>query len=400
MGMVRKMYGKSVLMEEINKLVSENLFGYIRENKLNVLGEPLPSLTDQKEIDFDTQEDFEFAFDIALAPEVNVQLGKEDTLPYYQIAIDDAMVDSQVNAYKSQMGTYEKADEAEAKDMLKGTLVEVENGSPKEGGILVENAVLMPEYMKNDEEKNKFIGAKNNSVITFNPNKAYDGAEAEIASLLKIDKAAVAEHTGDFNFEIMEITRHKDAELNAELFEKVFGKDVVATEEEFRNKIKEALTEQTEPESNFKFMEDARDVLVAKAGDLQFPDAFLKRWMKVSDEKKTEEEIEASYPKIIEDLKYHLIKEALVKANGIQVEDADINAFAQRVAKSQFAQYGMLSVPDDVLDRYAKDMLKNQDTARNILDRVVEEKLAAFIKETVTLDEKTVSSEEFRKLFE
>lgn len=400
MGMVRKMYGKSVLMEEINKLVSENLFGYIRENKLNVLGEPLPSLTDQKEIDFDTQEDFEFAFDIALAPEVNVQLGKEDTLPYYQIAIDDAMVDSQVNAYKSQMGTYEKADEAEAKDMLKGTLVELENGEPKEGGILVENAVLMPEYMKNDEEKNKFIGAKNNSVITFNPNKAYDGAEAEIASLLKIDKAAVAEHTGDFNFEIMEITRHKDAELNAELFEKVFGKDVVATEEEFRNKIKEALTEQTEPESNFKFMEDARDVLVAKAGDLQFPDAFLKRWMKVSDEKKTEEEIEASYPKIIEDLKYHLIKEALVKANGIQVEDADINAFAQRVAKSQFAQYGMLSVPDDVLDRYAKDMLKNQDTARNILDHVVEEKLAAFIKETVTLDEKTVSSEEFRKLFE
>lgn len=400
MGMVKKMYGKSVLAEEVNKLVSENLFGYIRENKLNVLGEPLPSLTEQKEIDFDTQEDFEFVFDVALAPEVNVQLGKEDTLPYYRIAIDDEMADTQVKAYQAQMGTYEKAETVEAKDMVKGTLAELENGMPKEGGLVVEGAVLMPEYLKNEEEKNKFIGKAVNTVVTFNPAKAYEGADVEVASLLKINKDEAAQYTGDFTFEIAEITRHKEAELNAELFEKVFGANAVASEEEFRNKIKEALAEQTVPESNFKFMEDARASLMAKAGDVTFPDAFLKRWLKVSDEKKTDEDIEATYPKIIDDLKFHLIKEKLVQDNGIRVEDEDMNAFARRVAKSQFAQYGMMSVPDDVLDRYAKDMLKNQDTARNILDRVVEEKLIDYLKNNVTIDEKTVSLDEFRKLSE
>lgn len=400
MGMVKKMYGKSVLAEEVNKLVSENLFGYIRENKLNVLGEPLPSLTEQKEIDFDTQEDFEFVFDVALAPEVNVQLGKEDTLPYYRIAIDDETVDTQVKAYQAQMGTYEKAGTVEAKDMVKGTLAELENGMPKEGGLVVEGAVLMPEYLKDEEEKNKFIGAAVNTVVTFNPAKAYQGADVEVASLLKINKDEAAKYTGDFTFEIAEITRHKEAELNAELFEKVFGANAVATEEEFRNKIKEALAEQTVPESNFRFMEDARASLMAKAGDVTFPDAFLKRWLKVSDEKKTGEDIEATYPKIIDDLKFHLIKEKLVQDNGIKVEEEDMNAFARRVAKSQFAQYGMMSVPDDVLDRYAKDMLKNQDTARNILDRVVEEKLIDYLKNNVTIDEKTVSLDEFRKLSE
>lgn len=400
MGMVKKMYGKSVLAEEVNKLVSENLFGYIRENKLNVLGEPLPSLTEQKEIDFDTQEDFEFVFDVALAPEVNVQLSKDDTLPYYRIAIDDETVDTQVKAYQAQMGTYEKAETVEAKDMVKGTLAELENGMPKEGGLVVEGAVLMPEYLKNEEEKNKFVGAAVNTVVTFNPTRAYEGADVEVASLLKINKDEAANYTGDFTFEIAEITRHKEAELNAELFEKVFGENAVATEEEFRNKIKEALAEQTVPESNFKFMDDARASLMAKAGDVTFPDAFLKRWLKVSDEKKTDEDIEATYPKIIDDLKFHLIKEKLVQDNGIKVEEEDMNAFARRVAKSQFAQYGMMSVPDDVLDRYAKDMLKNQDTARNILDRVVEEKLTDYLKGTVTIDEKTVSLDEFRKLSE
>lgn len=400
MGMVKKMYGKSVLAEEVNKLVSENLFGYIRENKLNVLGEPLPSLTEQKEIDFDTQEDFEFVFDVALAPEVNVQLGKDDTLPYYRIAIDDETVNTQVKAYQAQMGTYEKAETVEAKDMVKGTLAELENGMLKEGGLVVEGAVLMPEYLHNEEEKNKFIGAAVNTVVTFNPARAYEGADAEVASLLKINKDEAANYTGDFTFEITEITRHKEAELNAELFEKVFGENAVATEEEFRNKIKEALAEQTVPESNFKFMEDARVSLMTKAGDVTFPDAFLKRWLKVSDEKKTDEDIEATYPKIIDDLKFHLIKEKLVEDNGIKVEEEDMKAFARRVAQSQFAQYGMMSVPDDVLDRYAQDMLKKQETARNILDRVVEEKLIEYLKNNVTIDEKTVSLDEFRKLSE
>ena len=400
MGMVKKMYGKHVLVEEVNKLVSENLFKYINENKLNVLGEPMPNETEQQPINFDTQEDFEFCFDVALAPEIKIELSKGDNLPYYQVAIDEEMLNQQVDAYTANFGSYDAAEEVEEKDLVKGTIAELENGSPKEGGIVVEDAVLMPSYMKDEAEKAKFIGAKANTVIVFNPNKAYEGAEAEIASLLKVDKEAVAGLTGDFSFEIKEITRHKKAELNQELFDKVFGEGVVSSEEEFKNKIKDALAEQFTPQSDFKFLLDAREVLVQKAGELKFADDLLKRWLLAANEKNTAEKLDEEYPKIIEDLKYQLIKENLVKGNNLKVEDADIENFAKRVAKAQFAQYGMLSVPEDVLANYAKDMLKNKQTLQNVLDRAVEEKLAAWLKEQVELDVKEVSAEEFNKLFE
>lgn len=400
MGMVKKMYGKHVLVEEINKLVSENLYGYIRENKLNILGEPLPNETEQKEINFDTQEDFEFCFDVAFAPEIKVELSKNDKIPYYQVAIDEEMLGKQVDAYTANFGTYDQVDTVEEKDLVKGTVAELENETPKEGGIVVEEAVLMPMYLKDEAEKAKFIGANNNSVIVFNPNKAYEGAESEIASFLKVEKSDVAGITGDFSFEIKEITRHKNAELNQDLFDKVFGEGVVTNEEEFKNKIKEALAEQFAPQSDFKFLTDTRDVLVEKAGELSFAEDLLKRWLLVANEKNTKEKIDEDYPKIIEDLKYHLIKETLVKENNLKVEDADIENFAKRVAKAQFAQYGMLSIPEDVLANYAKDMLKNKETLQNIIDRAVEEKLAAWLKEQVDLDVKEVSVEDFGKLFE
>lgn len=399
MGMVKKMYGKATLIDEVNKLVNENLFTYIRNNKVNILGEPLPSL-EQKEIDFNTQEDFEFVFDVALAPEIDMEINKEVVFPYYNVAIDEEMVNSQVDAYKSQMGTYEKVDQVEEKDMVKGTLVELENGAPKEGGIQVENAIVMPNYMKNDEEKAKFVGAQNNSVITFNPTTAFDGAEAEIASLLKIAKEDVSAHAGDFNFEIMEITRHKPAELNEELFDKVFGEGKVKTEEEFRGKIKASVEEQTIPESNFKFFIDARPILMEKAGEVTFADEILKRWLKVSDEKRTEQDIEEGYPEMINDLKFHLIKETLIKKNDIKIEESDIQDFAKRVAKAQFAQYGMLGMTDEMLEGYAKEMMKNKQTANNILERTIEEKLVDWLKQVATLDEKTVSVDEFRELLD
>ncbi|MCL3853749.1 MULTISPECIES: trigger factor [Parabacteroides] len=400
MGMVKKMYGKHVLVEEVNKLVSDKLYNYIRESKLNILGEPMPNESEQQPINFDTQEDFEFCFDIAIAPEINIELSKNDKLPYYQVDIDEEMMSQQIDAYTSNFGTYDKVDEVEEKDMVKGTVAELENGSPKEGGIVVEDAVLMPAYMKDEAEKAKFVGAKVNSVIVFNPNKAYEGAEAEISSFLKVDKEAVAGITGDFSFEITEITRHKNAELNQELFDKVFGEGVVNSEEEFKNKIKEALTDQFTPQSDYKFLLDAREVLVQKAGELKFADDMLKRWLVATNENTTAEKVEEDFPKIIEDLKYQLIKENLVKTNNLKVEDADIENFAKRVAQAQFAQYGMLSVPEEVLANYAKDMLKNKQTLQNIIDRAVEEKLAAWLKGQVELDVKEVSVDEFNKLFE
>lgn len=400
MGMVKKMYGKHVLVEEVNKLVSENLYSYIRENKINILGEPLPNETEQKEINFDTQEDFEFCFDVALAPEINISLDKQDSLPYYQVIVDEEMIEKQLESYRSNFGSYDPAEEVEEKDLVKGTVAELENGTPKEGGIVVEAAVLMPMYIKDEEEKAKFIGAKNNTVIVFNPNKAYEGAEAEIASLLKVDKAVVAGITGDFSFEITEITRHKGAEMNQELFDKVFGEGSVTSEEDFKAKVRETLAEQFTPQSDYKFLMDSRSVLVQKAGEMQFAENLLKRWLQVANEKNTKEKIDNDYPNIIEDLKYHLIKENIVKDNNLKIEDADVENFAKRVAKAQFAQYGMLSVPEDVLANYAKDMLKNKETMQNILDRAVEEKLAGWLKEQVNLEVKEVSAEDFGKLFE
>lgn len=400
MGMVKKMYGKQALLEEVNRLVSDNLFKYIRENNLNILGEPLASEAEPSALDFDKDENFVFNFDVALAPEININMSKEDTLPYYEVKIDDDMLNKQVEAYTANFGTYEAGEEVEEKDLVKGTVAELENGTPKEGGVVVENAVLMPMYIKDEAEKAKFIGSKVNTVVVFNPNKAYEGAEAEIASFLHVEKEKVAELTGDFSFEIKEISRHKNAELNQELFDKVFGESVVTSEEEFRNKIREALAEQFTPQCDFKFLSDAREVLVKKAGELKFADDILKRWLLVANEKNTAENIENDYPHIIEDLTYHLIKESLVKANGLKVQDADIEEFAKRVAKAQFAQYGMLSVPEDALENYAKEMLKNKQTLQNILDRAVEEKLAAWLKEQVTIDKKEVTADEFAKMFE
>lgn len=400
MGMVKKMYGKHVLIEEVNKLVSEKLFGYIHESKLNILGEPMPNETEQQPINFETQEDFEFCFDVALAPEINIELNKNDKFSFYQVAIDDEMLNQQIDAYTTNFGTYEKVDEVVEKDMVKGTVAELENGSPKEGGIVVEDAVLMPTYMKDEAEKAKFVGAKVNSVIVFNPNKAYEGAEVEIASFLKVDKEAVAGITGDFSFEITEITRHQPAEMNQELFDKVFGEGVVASEDEFKNKIKYALTEQFTPQSDYKFLADAREALIQKAGELKFADDMLKRWLVATNETNTVEKVEESFPKILEDLKYQLVKEHLVKTNNLKVEDADLENFAKRVAQAQFAQYGMLSVPEEVLANYAKDMLKNKDTLQNVIERAVEEKLAAWLKGQVELEVKEVSADEFNKLFE
>ena len=401
MSLVKKMQGKSVLVDEVYKIVSEKLYEYIRENKLNVLGEALPSESEQKELDFDTQEDFEFAFDLGLSPEIAVKLTKKDKLPYYSIKVSDEMIDKQINSYKANYGTYSQVNDIEGKDMAKGLLVELnEDGSIKEGGIQNEDSVLMPFYMKDEEEKTKFMTAKLNSVITFNPYKAYEGAESELASFLKIKKDQVKDYTGSFNFEIKEITRYQEAEINQELFDKVFEPGTVKTEEEFRAKISEMIALQLTPESDYKFILDARKLLQGKADNVQFPDTFLKRWLLTSDAERTPESIEEDYPKIIEDLKFHLIKEQIVKDNDIKVEAADVQEYARRATKSQFAQYGMANIPDDLLENYAQEMMKKEETVRSLVDKAVEDKLIAVLKEKLTLDPKEVTVEEFQNLFQ
>ena len=397
LGMIKKMYGKYVLAEEINRIASESLFNYIRENNIAVLGQPVPC-TDHPTIDFETQESFEFRFDIALAPTLDIKLTKRDKLTRYEVEVDDVLIDKQVDSYRRSFGSYDSVEDVEETDLVKGTVVEMEEGEQLPGGIWVEEAMLMPKYIKDEEERNKFLGAKLNDKVVFNPRKAYEGAEAEIASFLKVKKEEVAGITRDFRFEIKEITRHKPSDLNQELFDKIFGEGVVKSEAEFRDRVKESLQEQFRPQSDYKFFADVRALMLKKTADVTFADDILKRWLLKSDEKNTPEMVEKDYPHVVEDLKAHLAKEQLVRAHDIKVEDADIESLAKRVAQAQFAQYGMLSVPDDVLDNYAKDMMKKEETVRNLVDRVIDEKLAEWLKEQVKVETKTVSLDEFEKL--
>ncbi|MDD4713200.1 MAG: trigger factor [Bacteroidales bacterium] len=394
-GLIKKMYGKAVLADEVQNAVSQALYDYIKENKLSILGEPLPSET-QAEIDFDNQEDFEFSFDIALAPELNFTLNKKDSVPYYNIQITDEMVNEQVKNMAARNGSYIKVEKSEEKDILKGMLTEVQ---PDGTGITVEDAVLMPAYFKDEEEKAKMIGLGVGDTVVFNPAKAYDNTESEIASLLHIAKEVAKDITSDFSFEVKEITRYKDGDLNQDLFDQLFGKDTVKTEEEFRIKVKESLESQFAPESDYRLMVDAEKALVKKLSDIQFPVDFLKRWMLSTDKKRNAEEIETEMPKMIEDLKWHLMKEKIVKDNSLTVSEEDLMETAKKVTRAQFAQYGMMSVPDDLLANYAAEMLKKEETKRNILDQAMSTIVAAHLKGVIKLNEKSISVEDFNKLY-
>ena len=400
MALLKKRFGKEITAEEVNKLLGEKLYAYIKDNKLNILGEPLPSEGRQQNIDFDTMEEFSFAFDIALAPEFKAELGAEDTVDYYDIQVDDKMVDNQVKMFAQRGGSYETVDSYEPKDMVKGLLAELdENGNTKEGGIQVENAVLLPEYMKDDEQKAIFNGCKVNDVVVFNPNKAYGGHDVEIAALLKIKKEDAPAMTSDFSYQVQEITRFKDAELNQELFDNVFGKDEVKSEEEFRNKIKGIMAEQFADDSNFKFFLDVRTYLMNKVGKLEFPDAFLKRFLRVSSASRGEKFVEEDYDKNIEGLTWQLIQDQLVKAYDIKVEREDLVKTAKNLIRIQFAQYGMINLPEELLNNYADDMLKKEKDVESLLNRSVENKLAAALKDVVTLNRKEISVEDFNKMF-
>lgn len=400
-GMVKKMYGKSILADEINKIVGNALYAYIKDNDLNILGEPMVDEEKQQAIDFATEGDYDFFFDVAIAPEIKLDLSANDKIPYYNIEIDEELVEKQITSYKSNYGKYETIDEGSvATDLIKGNIAELEDGKEKAGGISVEAGVIMASYMKDEAEQNKFVGVKPGDVIIFNPGKAYDGNETEIASLLKIQKTDVQTIAPEFRFEATEVTRYKEADLDQELFDKIFGKDNVKSEDEFRVKVKESISQQFTPDSDYKFLIDARELLTNKIGNIQFPDAFLKRWLMATGKERTAESLDADYPKIIEDLKFHLIKEQIAKGYDLKLEDGDVKSIAMQAARAQFAQYGMMGLPDEMIENYANDMLKNQESSRNLVDRAMESKITNCLKEKLGVEEKTVSLDEFRKFFE
>lgn len=398
-GLLKKMYGRAVKAEEVNNIVSESLVKYIEDNDLPLLGQPLPSEIVKTELNFETQDNFDFHFDIGLAPEFEVELDELGKVPYYEISISDEMIDNQIKSYTSRYGKYEQVDTVQGKDMVKGELTELENGEVKEGGIKVADAVLTPDYMKNDEQKDLFVGKAKGDAVVFNPSKAFDN-ETEISSLLKIKKEEVKDMISDFQLVITGITRYEAGDVNQDLFDKVYGEGVVNSEEEFRANIIQNIKENLKADSDYKLNIDVRTMLVNKFNKLQFPESILKRWVLSNNENLTVEKLDADYPKMIDDLVWQLTKDKISKANNIKIEKTAVEDYARKVAKAQFAQYGMVGIGDEILDNYVKDMMKKEDTRRNFIERTAEEKVFNVIREKVQIDRKEISIEDFNKLFE
>ena len=401
MGMIKKQYGTAVKVDEVNRLMGEKLYEYIRENKIQMLGDPMPNMEKQTPQDFAKEGDLTFVFDIAVAPEFEASLTGKDKIAYYTINVDDKLIDQQVEMYQSQAGEFVKADVFSGNDTITGDLRQLdENGNTLEGGITTEAGMVMPAYMKGEDQKKLFEGCKPGDIITFNPKKAYPENDAEVAALLKVKKEEVADLTADFSFQVTEIRHFQPAEVNQALFDRVLGEGTVSDEKAFREKIAEQLKAQFVGSSDYKFLLDVREYLEKKVGDLQFPEALLKRIMLNNNKDKGEDFVEKNFDASIKELKWHLIKEQIVAAQKIEVKDEDLKVVAKNAMRAQFAQYGMSNVPDDVLENYAEEQLKKRENIDNFVDRAIDLKLTEVLKNVVKLDEKAVSLDDFNKLLE
>ncbi len=394
MSMVKRMYGTAVKMDVINRAVGEQLYKYVQENNVKMLGEPLPH-DGNEAVDIEKDAPYTFQFDIAVAPEIGVKLTGRDKVDYYTIEVDDKLIDQQIEMFTSRAGRYEKAEEYAENDMLKGDLRELD----KEDGIEISEAVVMPTYIKSAAQKKLFKGAKLGDIITFNPRKAYE-SDAELASFLKVDKAELGTHAGNFTYQITEISRFVKAEVNQQLFDQIYGKDAVKNEKEFRQRVADELKAQLQQNADWKFLQDLRKHCEKKAGKLTWPEEILKRVMKQNNKERAdvEEYVEKNFEGSIKELTWHMIKEQLVADHDIKISDDEVKLAARETARAQFAQYGMSNVPDEYIDNYAQEMLKKQDNVQGFVDRAIDLKLIEKMKQVVKLNEKTVSLDEFNKL--
>ena len=400
MGMIKRQFGTQVKMDEINRLLGEKLTGYIRENKIQMLGEPLASEKQQPQ-DLEGDGPFTFMFDIAVAPEMQVELTAKDKITYYNIKVDDKLIDDQVKMYAQQAGEFQKAEVFSGNDTLTGDLRQLDaKGNTLEDGITTENGMIMPAYIKEEAQRKLFDGCKPGDIITFNPKKAYPGNDAEVAALLKVDKEQVKDLESDFSYQVTEIRHFQPAEVNQALFDRVFGEGNCKDEKEFRQKIADSIKPQLQQNSDFRFLQDVRAYMEKKVGDVKFPEALLKRVMILNNQDRGADFVEKNFEGSIRELKWHLIKEQLVAANNVKIEDDDVKAVAKEAVRQQFAQYGMSNIPDDVLENYAAEQLKKRESIDGFVDRAIDEKLMQALKSVVKLTEKSVSLEDFNKLMQ
>ncbi|MBD5328416.1 MAG: trigger factor [Bacteroides sp.] len=396
-GIINKKYGKSVKYDVINKEVGNALYEYIKNEKLHVLGNPIPQQGAEFDID---AKDFELKFKVGIAPEIDTHVNKDLHVPYYNIKVTDEMVEAQDKQFRRRFGKQEPGDTVDATALVKGVITELnEDGSVKEGGIVVENGIVAPEYFKNDDQKKIFEGKKVGDVFTFNPAATCDSNPAELSSMLNVSKEDAENHKGDFQFDIKEIIVLKPAEYNEEFFKSVFGRDDIKTEEEYKNAVKELIEGALANDSNFRFSMDAKKAIMDAIGNIELPDEVLKAFLMEQNETLNAENIDEEYNRARPEIVWELVKEAIAGQLEVKVTEEDALNTARLIARQQLAQYGMMNVPEESLDRYAHEILKDKKAAQQIYNQTGDLKLFDAIRDNVTTDDKEVTVEEFNDLF-
>lgn len=399
LGLIKKLYGQAVQAEEINKLVGENIQKYLDDEKVEILGEPLPRLDENEKIDFDTQESFSFFFELGLAPSFEVKLTNRNKVTYYEIEADEKMKNDYLENYTRRHGTFIKAETSESKDLLKGKIESLDqDGNPGEGNPVADDTTLSIDLIKDEEIKNQFIGKTVNDQVDFNLRKAFPN-DYEIAGILKKQKDEIKDSDGDYRFTISEISRFRHAELNQELFDAVYGEGVVNSESEFRQKIEEEIAASLKNESDYKLSTDLKNLAIEKT-EFSLPEEFLKKWLLKVNENTTGEQIEQEFDNFRKDLKWQLIRNNIAKTNELKITEEELLEEAKNITSLQFRQYGLFYATDEQVENYAKETLKREEDARRIADKILEGKVIELVKGMVKLENKKVTIEEFNKLFE
>ena len=400
--LLMKFYGPSATADVVDRTVGRAVYDYIRENKLQVLGEPLPN--EDTKVDIMKDEEMTFVYDLGLAPAIDLKLNKRINVPYYNIEVTDQMVDDAIAHDRKRLGTLVDGEVSDKESMLRGSMIELdEQGNDKEDGIKVERTVISPRYMADEDEAAKFVGVKVGDTFVFNPHKANNGNIAEMAGLLNVDRSK-ADVKSDFRVTIEEIKVNQEAEMNEEFFKGVLGTDTdVKDEAAFRDAVRELIARANVPESNYRFTVDAQRILTEKAGELPLPEEFLKRFLKLrrqQDEKANAEVTDEEAQNMFKQLRWQLVKDHLAQELGIKVEKEDIDTAAFIFAQQQLSQYGIYNAPEDLVRQQADRFMQDDRAREMIQEHAIDNKFYAAVKEAVKVNEKPISVEDFRKLFE
>jgi trigger factor len=393
-GLIKKQYGKAALADELNKLVNDTLFNYIKDNNIEVLGNPIPKEGTDVKGDFDQPDSFEFEYEIGLSPVIQLDLSTKNTFDYNLIDVDDKLIDKQIEDLRRRYGKLSNADEITGNEMLMVQLEELNSENEiKEEGISNSSTISL-EFLQDEKVKGLFSGKKIGDTVTVNPAEISKGV-SDMAAILGVKEDDLEGVSESFRVTINEIKRMEMAELNQELFDKLFGPESVNSENELRDRIKFDLENMFSNDSERLFTQTVYNHIM-ETTDLSLPDAFLKRWISLSNEKKiTTEQIEAEYDAYAKGLKWQLIQGFIFKSNDIQLNNEEVIEYTKGLLVSNYVQYGIPAPDDKELTDSALRVLSNKEEANRIYDMIAEKKLTTYFKETVKMNEKKVSYDDF-----